>query len=94
MPVTRFQSGDSILIKNHTAGSFDPTNIGEHRTVSIKVNQVEIIQCHCRKTKVIHIKDVKLILPADIVISKITDYQQSSRKTKLQLIPDHVSYLE
>ena len=56
---TKLQSGDLVLIKNHIASLFDPTYIGDHRSVTVKGNQVDIIPSTGGKTKIIHIRDVK-----------------------------------
>ena len=39
---TKLQSGDTVLVQNHTKGPFDPKYIGDYRVVSLKGNQVEI----------------------------------------------------
>ena len=38
-----FTEGDTVLIKNHTAGPFDPKYIGNYRIMSFWGNQVELI---------------------------------------------------
>ena len=38
-----FTEGDTILIKNHTAGPFDPKYVGDYCIVSFRGNQVELI---------------------------------------------------
>ena len=56
-----------MLTKNKTAGPFAPTYIGDYRIVSIKGYQVEIMPSHDRKTKTVHISDVKYMLHVDNV---------------------------
>ena len=38
-----FTEGDTVLIKNHTTGPFDPKYIGDYRIVSFWGNQIELI---------------------------------------------------
>ena len=38
-----FTAGDTVLVKHHTDGPFDPKYIGDYCTVSFKGNQVELI---------------------------------------------------
>ena len=38
-----FAEGDTVLIKNHTAGPFDPKYISDYRIVSFEGNQVKLI---------------------------------------------------
>ena len=46
-----FAKGDTVLIKNHTAGPFDSCYIGDYRIVSFKGNQVELIPSTGGKSK-------------------------------------------
>ena len=68
------------MIKDHTAGPFDPVYKGNYRIVAIKGNQVEVTPVEGGKN---HITDVKYILPADNVIAKLPDYNWFGCKTKL-----------
>ena len=45
------KNGDRVMIKNHTAGPFDPKYVGNYRIVSIRGHQVEIMPAHGGKTK-------------------------------------------
>ena len=60
-----FTEGDTVLIKNHTAGPFDPRYIGDYRIVSFKGNQVELIPSTGGRSKMEHISNIKYIMPAD-----------------------------
>ena len=60
-----FTEGDTVLIKNHTAGPFDPCYIGDYRIVSFKGNQVELIPSTGGKSKMEHISNIKYIMPAE-----------------------------
>ena len=55
---------------------------------------VYIVPCEGGKPHFVHITDVKYVLPADTVISHIPTFNQSGRKTKLNLNPDVVPDLK
>ena len=78
------------MIKDHTAGPFDPVYKGNYRIVAIKGNQVEVTPAEGGKNQIVHITDVKYILPADNIIAKLPDYNRFGRKTKLQLNPQNI----
>ena len=59
-----FTEGETILIKNHTAGSFDPRYVGDYPIVSFKGNQVKLIPSTGGKSKMEHISNIKYIMPA------------------------------
>ena len=46
------------------------------------------------KVKIIHISDVKYVLPADRVISKPPDYQSFGRQSKLRIDPKDIPNLK
>ena len=81
---------DSVLIKDHTAGPFQPTYKGDYRVISLKGNQVEVIPSTGGKSHFVHIQDVKYILPADTIIAKLPDYNNFGRKSKLRMNPDNI----
>ena len=89
-PTDKIQTGDTVLIKDHTAGPFQPTYKGTYKVVSLKGNQVEVMPSTGGKPHFVHIKDVKYILPADTIIAKLPNYDNFGRKTKLRLNPDNV----
>ena len=70
-----FTEGDIILIKNHTAGPFDPKYVGDYRIVSFRGNQVELIPSTGGKSKMEHISNIKYIMPAERYISQLLDYE-------------------
>ena len=78
------------MIKDHTAGPFQPSYKGDYRVVSLKGNQVEVMPSTGGKFHFIHIQDVKYILPADSIIDKLPNYDNFGRKTKLKLNPDNI----
>ena len=70
-----FTEGNTVLIKNHTAGPFDPHYIGDYRIVSFKGNQVELIPSTGGKSKMEHISNIKYIMLAERYISQLPDYK-------------------
>ena len=70
-----FTKGNTVLIKNHTAGPFDPKYVGNYRIVSFWGNQVELIPCTGGKSKMEHISNIKYIMPAERYISQLPDYE-------------------
>ena len=89
-PTNKLQTEDSVMIKDHTAGSFEPAYKGNYCVVTIKGNQVEIVPAEGGKSQVVHIADVKYILPADTIIAKLPDYNKFGHKTKLRLNPQNI----
>ena len=80
-----FTEGDTVLIKNHTAGPFDPKYVGNYRIVSFRRNQVELIPSTGGKSKMEHISNIKYIMPAERYISQLPDYELFGQQTKLCL---------
>ena len=85
-----FTIGDTVLIKNHTAGPFDPCYVGDFRIVSFKGNQVKLIPSTGGKSKMEHISNIKYIMPAERYISQLPDYEFFGRQTKLRLNPKNI----
>ena len=85
-----FTEGDTVLIKNHTAGSFDPLYVGDYHIVSFKGNQVELIPSTGGKSKMEHISNTKYIMPAERYISQLPDYEIFGYRTKLHLNPRNI----
>ena len=46
------------------------------------------------KVKIVHISDIKYVLPADMVISNLPDYQSFGRQSKLMIDPRDISNLK
>ena len=86
----KLKTEDSIMIKDHTVGPFEPVYKGNYLVVAIKGNQVEIAPAEGGKSQMVHITDVKYILPADSIIAKPPDYNKFGCKTKLRLNPQNV----
>ena len=85
-----FTEGDTILIKNHTAGPFDPQYVGDYCIISFKGNQVELIPSTGGKSKMEHISKIKYIMPAERYISQLPDYEIFGQQTKLHLNPRNI----
>ena len=85
-----FTEGDTVLIKNHTAGPFDSRYIGDYRIVSFKGNQVELIPSTGGKSKMEHMSNIKYIMPAERYISQMPDYEIFGQQTKLCLNPKNI----
>ena len=88
--LTKLKTEDSVMIKDHTASPFDPVYKGNYRVIAIKGNQVQVIPAEGGKNQMVHITDVKYILPADNIIAKLPDYNKFGRKTKLRLNPQNI----
>ena len=56
-------------------GPFEPVYKGNYHIVAIKGNQVEDVPAEGGKSQMVHITDVKYILPADNIIAKLPDYR-------------------
>ena len=54
----KLKTEDSIMIKDHTAGPFEPVYKGNYHVVAIKGNQVEIALAEGGKSQMVHITDV------------------------------------
>ena len=91
---TKLKTEDSVMNKNHTAGPFEPVYKGNYHMVAIKVNQDEVVPAEGGKSQMLHITDVKYILPADNIIAKLSDYNKFGCKTKLRLNPQNVPDLD
>ena len=81
---------DTVLIENHTASLFDPVYIRDYQVDSIEVNQFEGIPATGDKPKLLYTSDIKYVLLADNVISKLPAYSTWDHKSKLPLNPDHM----
>ena len=84
------QSGDTVLVQNHSKGPFDPKYVGDYHVVSLKGNQVKVQPSIGGLTEMKHIKHVKYILPADRYIKQIPNYSAFGRKAALRMNPDKI----
>ena len=85
-----FTEGNTILIKNHTTGPFDPRYVGDYHIFSFKGNQVKLIPSTGGKSKIKHISNIKYIMPAERYISQLPDYEIFGCQTKLHLNPRNI----
>ena len=85
-----FTEGNTVLIKNHTAGPFDSRYIGDYCIVSFKGNQVELIPSTGGKRKMEHISNIKYIMPAEQYLSQLPDYKIFGQQTKLHSNPKNI----
>ena len=88
------QEGDMVLVRNHTAGPFDPKYVSPSRVVIVRGNQVKLVPTTGGKSRMEHRKFVKYILPADKIILEIPNYERFGRKSKLQLTPSAIPNLK
>ena len=84
------QEGDLVLIKNHTAGPFDPKYGSPSRVLKMVGNQVELVPATGGKLRREHRKHVEYILPAENVIADMPKYERFGRKSKLRLAPSAI----
>ena len=84
------QEGDLVLIKNHTAGPFDPKYGSPSRVLKVVGNQVELVPATGGKLRREHRKHVKYIPPAKKIISDMPEYERFGRKSKLRLAPSAI----
>ena len=69
------QEGDLVLIKNHTAGPFNPKYGSPSIVLKMVGNQVELVPATGGKLRRKHRKHVKYILPAEKIISDMPEYE-------------------
>ena len=84
------QEGDLVLIKNHTAGPFNPKYSSPSSVLKMVGNQVELVPATGGKSRREHRKHVKYVLPAEKIISDMPKYERFGRKSKLRLAPSAI----
>ena len=87
---SKLKEGDLVLVKDHTAKSFQPRFKGNFMVIAQKGNQVEVRPLHEGETSKFHIKDIKKVLLADQAIAQLPDYNQLGMLTKLRLNPQDI----
>ena len=87
---SKLSKNDLVMLKIHAKEPFGPTYKGYYRIVSFRGNQVEVIPQDGGKSHMVHISDVKYIMPADSIIQHLPDFNKLGRKTKYNLNPDHI----
>ena len=69
VPDRKLNDSDSVLLKYHTTGVWDPRYTAHHHIVPFPIRtQVEVVDSK-GKVKIVHISDIKYVLPADRVLS-------------------------
>ena len=91
---TKVKTEDLIMLKRHDKKTFEPVYEGYYQVIQIRGNQVDVQSITDNQTKTVHIKDVKVVLPVDRVITEIPDYTQFGRKSKLDLDPAKIPDLK
>ena len=87
----KLKEGDLVLVKDHTTKAFQPRFKGNYRVVSLKDNQVEIRLAEGGETTKFHVTDIKRIIPVDLAITQLPDYNKLGCLTKLRLNPKKYS---
>ena len=78
------------MVKVHVKKPFGPNYEVYYRIVSFKGNQVEIMPQEGEPSQMVHISDVKYILPADSIIQHLPNFNHLGRKTKYNINPEHI----
>ena len=83
-----------VMIRTHSEEQFKPLYKGYYRIISFKGNQVEILKINAKKgkkPKMVHISDVKYVMPADSIIPHLPIPNQFGRMIKYNLNPKKCS---
>ena len=91
---TKLKTEDMVMIKTHAEGQFQPIYKGYYRIVSFKGNQVQVIPVEGGKPHLVHITDVKYIMPADSIIPHLPLPNQFGRMSKYNLNPKNIPDLK
>ena len=86
----KLSKNDLVMIKIHAKKPFEPSYKGYYRIVTFKGNQVEVVPQEGGPSQMVHISDVKYIMPADSIIQHLPNFNHLGRKTKYNINPDHV----
>ena len=91
---TKLKTEDMVMIKTHAEGQFQPIYKGYYRIVSFKGNQVQVIPVEGGKPHLVHVTDVKYIMPVDSIIPHLPLPNQFSRMSKYNLNPKNIPDLK
>ena len=91
---TKLKTEDMVMIKTHAEGQFQPIYKGYYRIVSFKGNQVQVIPVEGGKPHLVHITDVKYIMPVDSIIPHLPLPNQFGRMAKYNLNPKNIPDLK
>ena len=62
---TRVKTEDLIMLKRHDKKTFEPVYEGYYRVLKTMGNEVDVQSVLGDQAKMVHIKDIKVILPVD-----------------------------
>ena len=94
IPGRILSEGDSVLLKDHTTGVWDSRYIRNYQIAPFPgKTQVELVDSR-GKVKIVHISDVKYVLSADRVTTKLPNFQSFSRQLKLRIDPKDIPNLK
>ena len=91
---SKLKTEDMVMIKTHAEGQFQPIYKGYYRIVSFKGNQVQVIPVEGGKPHLVHITDVKYIMPVDSIIPHLPLPNQFGRMSKYNLNPKNIPDLK
>ena len=91
---TKLKTEDMVMIKTHAEGQFQPIYKGYYRIVSFKGNQVQVIPVEGGKPHLVHITDVKYIMPVDSIIPHLPLPNKFGRMSKYNLNPKNIPDLK
>ena len=77
------KEGNSVLTKDYTTDVWDSRNTRGYGNFPGKI-QVEIVES-AGKLEVVHILDVKYMLPVDRILAKLPDHKSFGRQSKLRV---------
>ena len=89
---TKLKTEDMVMIKTHAEGQFQPIYKGYYRI--FKGNQVQVIPVEGGKPHLVHITDVKYIMPVDSIIPHLPLPNQFGRMSKYNLNPKNIPDLK
>ena len=75
-------------------GVWDPRYTRDYQLATFPGNTLVEVVDSKTKVKIVHITDVKYVLPADRVIWKFHDYQSFGRQSKLRIDPKDILNLK
>ena len=90
IPDGKLSEGDSILLKDHITCVGDPRYNGDYQIIYFPTKTQANVVDSKGKEKMVHISDIKYVLPADRVISKLPDYKSFGRQLKLRTDPRNI----
>ena len=94
IPDRKLNDGDSVLLKDHIPSVWDPRYTGDYQIISFpRKTQVKVADSK-GKVKITCILDIKYVLPAHRIISKLPDYQSFGRQSKLRINPKDIPSLK